>query len=152
MTEERWKAIPSHPDYEISDHGRVRKEDHIYKTSVIERPIVELRASGVVTWGNVHVLVAQAFVEGEAPGLVVHHLDEVKWNNHYLNLQWITGKLNTQLSRNKAVNQFDLEGALVHTYESRKEASEDTGIHKDGISNVCRGVSKTAGGFKWEYV
>ena len=30
-------------------------------------------------------------------------------------------------------------------YKSLKEASEDTGVHKDGISNCCRHITKSAG-------
>ena len=37
------------------------------------------------------------------------------------------------------------------TYNSLKEAEEKTGISSSCISNCCRGVSQTAGGYKWKY-
>ena len=37
-------------------------------------------------------------------------------------------------------------------YESIKEASRQTGIDNSGISKVCRGVRKTAGGYHWQYI
>lgn len=38
------------------------------------------------------------------------------------------------------------------SYKSIKEASEDTGILATNLSRVCRGGSKTAGGFQWKYI
>ena len=33
-----------------------------------------------------------------------------------------------------------------------KDASRATGIHNDSISRVCKGKSKTAGGYRWRYL
>lgn len=41
---------------------------------------------------------------------------------------------------------------LDKTWTTVKECSKDTGINKDSISNVCRGVRKTAGGYHFKYV
>ena len=37
-------------------------------------------------------------------------------------------------------------------YPSVNEASRETGIHVPNISNVCRGIQKTSGGFHWKYI
>ena len=37
-------------------------------------------------------------------------------------------------------------------YESMKQASEETGLAKSGISFCCKGRYKTSGGYHWEYV
>lgn len=37
-------------------------------------------------------------------------------------------------------------------YDSMEEASKQTKAHRSKISDVCRGVRKTAGGYHWKYV
>lgn len=37
-------------------------------------------------------------------------------------------------------------------YQTPKDASRSTGIHNDSISRVCKGKSKTAGGYRWRYL
>ncbi|MBQ9791874.1 MAG: hypothetical protein IJW28_04750, partial [Clostridia bacterium] len=37
-------------------------------------------------------------------------------------------------------------------YNSYKEASLDLNINQSALSNCCRGVTKTAGGYHWKYV
>lgn len=69
--------------------------------------------------------------------------------------------------KSKAVNQYDLNGNLIATYHSTRNASRITGVHQAGISGVCNGkvvkkgyksngeprsgVPKTAGGFIWRF-
>lgn len=38
------------------------------------------------------------------------------------------------------------------TYDSIKKAALDLNVNESGISQCCRGISKTAGGYHWEYV
>lgn len=60
-------------------------------------------------------------------------------------------------SRKKAVNQYDLEGNLVHTYDSAASAEKETGIFQENIRNVCArrknktGICRLAGGYQWRF-
>lgn len=47
------------------------------------------------------------------------------------------------------VDQFTKCGKYVATYVSQIEAERQTGISHAHISKVCRGIRKTAGGYKW---
>ena len=51
----------------------------------------------------------------------------------------------------KIVEQYTLDGTLLNTYASLREAGES--INKDfkSISTCCRGITKTAYGYKWKY-
>jgi group I intron endonuclease len=53
----------------------------------------------------------------------------------------------------KKVNQYDLGGNILNTYESIASASRQTSINKSNIANTCRGVKNhaTAGGFIWKF-
>lgn len=51
-----------------------------------------------------------------------------------------------------AVVQFDKHGDRVAEYGSIAEASTRTGVPRYLIRRCCRGVKKSAGGFKWEFL
>lgn len=57
-------------------------------------------------------------------------------------------------SRAKSVNQFSLNGELLNTFPSVREAERLTGIRHSDISACCTGYrgTKTAGGYVWKYV
>lgn len=58
-------------------------------------------------------------------------------------------KISDKLS--KKILQFSKDGILINEYNSLKKASEETGIEKSNICLVCKGKTKTAGGFIWKY-
>lgn len=49
------------------------------------------------------------------------------------------------------VEQYSLEGVLLNTYYSLKDAAEQTGLLKGNLSSACTGRLKTYGGFTWKY-
>lgn len=51
----------------------------------------------------------------------------------------------------RSVVQYDLQNNLIAIYESAAEAMRQTGINNRGISLVCNGKRKTAGGYIWRF-
>lgn len=51
----------------------------------------------------------------------------------------------------KIVQQYTLDGVLLNTYTSLRDAAESNGFCFKNISSCCRGKSKTASGFVWKY-
>ena len=102
MTEKiQWLASPSFPDYEVSEHGQVRrvKPGQGARVGAIVRwhhcnssgyPDVRLRRDGASFTAQVHCLVAEAFIGVKPAGLVVRHLDGDKLNNKSSNLAYGT--------------------------------------------------------------
>jgi len=94
MTQEIWKNIEDAPNYMISNFGKVKniKTGRILKNSVDKYGYlkVSLMQGNKMLQKRVHRLVAKAFVNGEAPDLIVNHKDGNKLNPHFLNLEWIT--------------------------------------------------------------
>jgi len=96
--EERWRTIAGHPNYEVSDHGRVRRVTNsyrnIYKKGFILKPLpngrghFQLKLNGKMRY--VHRLVLIAFVGPCPEGCECNHKDGVKANNHLSNLEWVT--------------------------------------------------------------
>ena len=51
----------------------------------------------------------------------------------------------------KQIIQKDANDVILNEFNSLKEASENTKTSRTGISNCLKGLSKSSGGFKWEY-
>ena len=98
--------------------------------------------------------------------LVVNHKDENPSNNCIDNLEWCTqcyninyGTRNNKVSKTMInfekysvkVNQYDLDGNFIKTWNSLKEIERTLGFSRSGISNCCRGIYKQMKGYKWEY-
>ena len=49
------------------------------------------------------------------------------------------------------VNQYDLEGNFIKTWNNMGEIKRELGINHSMISECCNGKQKTSGGYKWEY-
>lgn len=159
---EIWKNVKGYETkYKVSSHGRVKS---ITYNKIMN--CVSLR-SGYKSVGfgkkhfKIHRIVAITFIENnDKTKTAVNHKDGNKLNNHVNNLEWVSIKENNKhaydIGLNKltkrAVHQMDLEGNIIATFESMKEAKEKTGIPDSSISNVCKNKSSYAGGYKWEFV
>ena len=51
----------------------------------------------------------------------------------------------------KKVLQFTKSGEFIKEWPSAREASRQLGIAQSGICRCCRGITKSAGGFIWQY-
>lgn len=170
--EEIWKEIAGTDGcYYVSTLGRVYSAPRRVKFGIRERrtkpTILKPRPKNngylaVQIFGknqHVHRLVAEAFLDNPLGLPQVNHKDEDKTNNCVENLEWCAALYNVrygtaQKRRVEATMQkfavINLETGEI--YSCPVEAYRATGIHNDSISRVCRGKSKTAGGYHWEYV
>ncbi len=104
MTEEVWKVIDGHPDYEISNHGRLWSwKSHVYVQGKYDKDgYIEFgmkHVSGKMKYYRIHRLVALAFIPNPDNKPVVDHIDGDVKNNHVNNLRWATVSENTFHSR-----------------------------------------------------
>ena len=60
-------------------------------------------------------------------------------------------RLKLSLIGRKTVIQFSLEGKELNRFNSMIEAESKTNVKRQCISGCCRGVHRSAGGFKWAY-
>jgi hypothetical protein len=100
---EVWKQV-KHTEYEVSSKGRVRRlkyiSGHIHPEGY--RTVAQRKGS---KWRNefVHVMVAEAFLGPNPPGMVVNHRDGNKLNNTPENLEYITAKENAAHAAKKGL-------------------------------------------------
>ena len=113
---EIWKTITEYPDYEISSIGRVKsKQRNVFTTAgrynikklktVNERILkqserngylfVTLRKNNSHKCNMIHNLVAAEFIGLKKEGLVVNHINSIKSDNNYDNLEYCTMSKNT---------------------------------------------------------
>lgn len=59
---------------------------------------------------------------------------------------------NYQSKKKRKVNQFNLRGELINSFDSLQEAAQKTNINSTNIGRVCRVKGKAkAGGFQWRF-
>ena len=100
---EEWRSVLDYEGlYEICSDGRVRnaRNYHVLSESVDDNgyPKVFLSKPGQ-KWAKghrVHRILARVFIPGEAPGLEVRHLNDVKTDYRLENLKWGTRSENIQ--------------------------------------------------------
>lgn len=49
------------------------------------------------------------------------------------------------------VYQYDLEGNFIKKWDRMKEATDYYNMSKSNISNACKGIQKSTGGYQWRY-
>lgn len=107
---EIWKKHENFNNYEFSNYGRLRRIDtgYILKETLYNKHVKKHENDGYfITFllntvlnkrqrVKVHRIVAELFVHNPDPfnKTSINHIDGVKNNNHYTNLEWVTVKEN----------------------------------------------------------
>lgn len=118
----------------------------------------------------IHRLVAEAFIPNSGNKPQVNHVDGNKLNNNVNNLEWVTpsengkhaymtglwkpvwkGKRGADSYFAKKVNQYDLEGNFIKTWNSIVDITKELGIQGPGISCCCNKKTKKSHGFVWKF-
>ena len=83
-------------------------------------------------------------------GYTMSNIQIVTWGDNRVK-SWQDRKSGRNNKAGKVVNQYNLDMKLLNTYHSARQAERQTGIAQASIGRCCKGVSKTAGKFIWQF-
>lgn len=174
--QEIWKDIKNYEGcYQVSNLGRVRSLNYKQTKQIKELSYrvnhkgyidVHLSKNGKSKRIVIHRLVAQTFIPNPNALPQINHIDGNKQNNNTTNLEWCNNsenqkhaykkglqlkKIGVNNPNHKKLNQYDLQGNYIKTWDYIKQASDSFNIPHSNIINCCRKTYKTAGGFIWRY-
>lgn len=185
--EEIWKDVIGYDGlYQVSNFGRVlgkerkvRSKNNSIKT-IASKPLkissydigykyVTLSKNGKRVKHKLHRLVALSFIPNPNNKPEVNHIDGVKSNCCYSNLEWVTSsenqihayKTGLQISKNylrvgvlnsnsKKVLKLSSKGVILCEYECARMAANDNNVSSSSISEACR-IGIKVKGFIWKY-
>lgn len=163
---EEWKDIKGYEGlYMISSYGRIKslgndknRKEKILKPYPNDKGYLHtmLSKDGKTKNISIHRLVAETFIPNPDNLPQVNHKDEDKTNCVVSNLEWCSAEYNCNYgTRNQSISkpivQYTKEGQFVAEYHSMLEAERQNGVNQGNISRCCRGIYKSAGGYKWKY-
>jgi hypothetical protein len=155
---ERWKSIKGFEGlYKISSDGRVKSlERKLFdsKRKIALRGIttsylkpalsggylmVNLYKNGVRTKAKIHLLVGNHFVEGYFSGAIINHIDGIKINNFYNNLEWTTRQGNMIHARDNGLLNIHERVARNKAKKVKKEKENRYTCFNNRIYNTETG-------------
>jgi hypothetical protein len=153
---EYWKNIPKYPTYFISTHGRVWNNHMSRLLKCSSNGTYNLTHNEITTAYHADELVTQIFIGPKPEGNNIDHIDQDKCNNCLSNLQYLPSseKNDNEISYEqigKRVDQFDMNGNYICTWESITSASNAINGIISGISQCCLDKQSTYYGFKWQF-
>ncbi|MCY1105825.1 hypothetical protein [Shouchella clausii] len=104
-------------------------------------------------------LVAETYLDNPQKLPIVNHKNENRADDRVDNLEWVDNSKNQKQrfssrvgTKSKEVQQICIDtGSIIKVFVSPIYAEKETGIARQNISKVCRGLRNQAGGFKWKY-
>ena len=152
---EEWRDIPDNTIYQISNWGNIRNKETM---KYLSGSVNNYKYVGIKNCKTrlVHQLVAEAFVTKVENKLHVNHINEIKTDNYYKNLEYVNitdnlefGNHNLNVAKSMGSKVICIETGIV--YRSTKEAGECMGISSSSILECCFGSRKSAHNytFRW---
>lgn len=173
---EIWKDIPNYEGlYQASNLGNIKSLQHyngikitmrekILKPYKIRKYLgVKLSKNGIRKNCYIHRLILETFTINTYNKEQVNHINGNRYDNRLTNLEWCSGPenikhsiqnklhLKSQSTRAKKVNQYDLCGNFIKTWNSQTEAALAIQINPAQISMCCNKKIAKAGGYIWKF-
>ena len=165
LAEERWAQVAGYPNYEVSNHGRVRRRQQCGNR--LSGSMLRQRQDGkgywrIALWSQpeqrshcalTHRLVALAFLgEPTPPATEVDHLNGNTSDNRASNMEWVTKAENLRRARLRDLTRTDTCRRLGAGHRSARFTAADVrqirAAHAAGEAQCAiaraRGVSQVA--------
>jgi len=158
---ETWKEVFDYKGlYWVSNKGRVKSKRKVKKISTNKEgySYVCFSKKGITKTFLVHRLVAMAFIENTHNKPEVNHIDGVKTNNNFKNLEWLTSSENTKhayiiklqnshsvrgeksnFNKLKEIEVINIKKEILNGSKKLKEIAFEYNVSPSIISNIKRG-------------
>lgn len=152
----KWQDIKGYENlYKVSTLGDIYslKTKHYLKKQNDKQGYyqVTLSKNGKLKTKRIHRIVAETFINNEFNLPEINHIDKNKHNNRVENLEWCSSKYNMQYSQATKVNQFDLEGNFIKTWNCMNDIQRELGIKVQMISRCCKGEREKTHNYIWRF-
>lgn len=146
--------------YAVTEEGKVwsYRSNKFLKQTLTNAgyPTVKLCKDGKSKTYMVHRLVAETFLENPDNLPVVNHINEDKTDCRVCNLEWCNYHYNNSYgvaveTRRKKASKKVYCVELDKEFNSQTEAAKEIGVSSSRISECCRGITKKAGGYHWQF-
>ena len=156
---EEWRDIENMPFHQISNWGNIRK---ISSGKTINLNVCDEKGYKIFCFKNkhykVHRLVLFAFLKNDnCQKIYVNHIDEIRCNNYFKNLEWVTPYENSAHGVGLLKKAISLGKPLMcvetgEIYFSTLDAERKTGISSKRIWECCYNKINKAGGYSWKWI
>lgn len=146
-------------NYNVSDYGNIKNNRNMVMSPNKNEEgymVIHLTSkSKIYKSYRMHRLVAHVFISNKIEkNDKVNHIDEIRSNNYYKNLEWITQRNNVIHSLGKPVKMINPKTKKIEMiFRCIADASKYFEL-KNRCSNICKCCKnklKSAHGYKWKY-
>jgi len=180
---EIWKNIKGYEGlYQISSLGRLKalekprvtpsggigiRKEKIMKVYDNQRGYLQivLRKNNIPKGHKLHRIVAEAFIDNPKKLEQINHINEIKYDNRVVNLEWCNATYNcnygTRIHRisislfdnsktTKSVIQLSTTGEIIKKWISASDCGRN-GFNRECVRDCCLFKQLTHKGYKWKY-
>ena len=153
---EIWKEIQDHPNYHVSNHGRLRNPNGKVLMGHVSNGYIDFRIGQSKKHIHAHRAVAEAFLENFTHKCVINHKNGIRSDNRADNLECVTQSENIKHAHDIKINtripllQCDKDGNIINRFKSYVEAAEVTGFTDTGIRYAIKNANGCHKGFIWK--
>jgi len=141
-------------NYSVSNYGRIKnnKTNKILKPKITDEDYMNISLINKENRPNIpiHRLVCEYFnKKTDNNDNVVNHINEIKHDNYYKNLEWVSVKKNNNHSKNISINMLDDNKNIIKTFSSYTDAFKYLKLKHTGCIKTQMDKGRKAYGYYW---